>query len=105
MAACSVRWALSEWSNGFTADVGVTNLGAARDGWTLTFTFPGNQRVTNAWGATVTQSAAEVTVRNAAWNGSLPAGATATFGFQGTYSGTNARPADFRLDSAACTVS
>ena len=84
--------------------MGVTNLGAARNGWTVTFTFPGDQRVSTAWNATVTQSAGQVTARNAGWNGALPTGATATFGLQGTYSGTNARPADFRLDGAACTV-
>ncbi len=102
--ACSVRWEANEWSNGFTANVGVSNLGAARTGWTVTFTFPGDQRISNAWNATVTQSGNQVTARNAGWNGALPTGATATFGFQGTYSGTNTRPSDIRLDGAACTV-
>lgn len=102
--ACSVRWEVNEWSTGFVANVGVTNLGAARTSWTLTFAFPGNQQISNAWSATVTQSGAQVTARNASWNGSLPSGATVTFGFQASYSGTNARPGDFRLDGAACTV-
>ncbi len=102
--ACTVRWEANQWSNGFTANVGVTNLGAARTGWTVTFTFPGDQRVSNAWNATVTQSARQVTARNVGWNGALPTGGTATFGFQGTYSGTNARPADIRLDGVACTI-
>jgi glucose/arabinose dehydrogenase len=103
-AACTVRWEVNQWSNGFTANVAVTNLGAARTGWAVAFTFPGDQRVTNAWGATVTQSADQVTARNASWNGALATGATATFGFQATYSGTNARPNDLRLDGAPCTV-
>ena len=102
--ACTVRWEVNQWSTGFTANVAVTNLGAARTGWAVTFTFPGDQRISNAWNATVTQSAGRVTARNAGWNAALPAGATATFGFQGTYSGTNTRPADIRLDGAACTV-
>jgi hypothetical protein len=46
-----------------------------------------------------------VTARNAAWNGTVPANGTVTFGFQATYSGTNARPADFRLNSVPCSVS
>jgi glucose/arabinose dehydrogenase len=102
--ACTVRWEVNQWSTGFTATVGVTNLGAARTAWSLTFTFPGNQRISNAWSATVTQSGAAVTARNASWNGSLPTGATTSFGFQATYTGTNARPSDFRLDSTPCTV-
>jgi glucose/arabinose dehydrogenase len=103
--ACDVRWAVNQWSSGFVTEVGVTNRGPARTSWTLTFTFPGNQRVTNAWNATVTQSGAQVTARNVTWNGSLPSGGTVTFGFQGTYSGANTRPADFRLDGLPCTVS
>jgi cellulose 1,4-beta-cellobiosidase len=99
-----VRWQVNQWSTGFTADVGVTNLGPARTGWTLSFTFGGNQRVSNAWNATVTQSGAEVTARNVSWNGALATGATATFGLQGTYSGSNAVPSGFRLDGAACTI-
>ncbi|MEU4425035.1 PQQ-dependent sugar dehydrogenase [Actinoplanes sp. NPDC024001] len=102
--ACSVRWTADQWGTGFTANVAVTNLGAARTSWALTFTFPGNQRVTNAWNATVTQSGAAVTARNAGWNGTLAAGATVTFGLQATYTGTNARPTDFRLDGTACTA-
>jgi cellulase/cellobiase CelA1 len=82
----------------------VTNLGPARTGWTLGFSFGGNQRVSNAWNATVTQSGTAVTVRNADWNGALATGATTTFGLQAAYSGTNDRPADFRLDGAACTI-
>jgi hypothetical protein len=103
-AACSVRWEVNQWSNGFTANVAVTNLGPARTGWTLNFTFPGDQRVSNAWNATVTQAGAAVTARNASWNGGLATGATVTFGLQATYTGTNTRPSDFRLDGAACTI-
>ena len=82
----------------------MTNLGAGRTGWAVTFTLPGNQRITSAWSATVTQSGSQVTARNASWNGALPTGATATFGFQATYSGTNGRPDDIRLDGAGCTI-
>jgi hypothetical protein len=102
--ACSVRWEANQWSTGFTANIGLTNLGPARSSWRLTFTFGGNQRVSNAWNATVTQSGTAVTARNVAWNGTLATGATTTFGLQATYSGSNARPSDFRVDGAACAV-
>ncbi|MET0416275.1 MAG: cellulose binding domain-containing protein, partial [Actinoplanes sp.] len=103
-AACSVRWQANQWSNGFTAEIALTNLGAARTAWTVTFSFAGDQRITNAWNATDSQAAAQVTARNAGWNGTLAAGATTTFGVQGTYSGTNARPTDFRLDGTPCAI-
>jgi glucose/arabinose dehydrogenase len=103
-AACAVRWEVNQWSDGFTANLGLTNRGAARTGWTLTWTFPGNQQVSSSWNSTVTQTGAQVTARNATWNGDLPAGGTVSFGFQATYSGTNARPADVRLDGVACAV-
>jgi glucose/arabinose dehydrogenase len=103
--ACAVRYELNQWSTGFTANVTVTNGGAALNGWAVTWTFPGNQQVTNAWNAQLTQSGQSVTARNADWNAGLPSNGTVTFGFQATYSGTNARPGDFRLGSTACTAS
>jgi hypothetical protein len=100
--ACSVDYTLNSWSTGFTADVKVTNNGAAVSSWTVAWSFPGNQQVTGAWNATVTQSGAAVTATNVGWNGSLGTGASASFGFQGTYSGTNAVPAAFSLNGVAC---
>ena len=48
---CSVAYATSsEWPGGFVANVTITNTGTSSiNGWTLTFTYPGDQRVTNAW--------------------------------------------------------
>jgi cellulase/cellobiase CelA1 len=60
----------------------------------VTFTFgTSGQRITQAWGATVTQSGAAVTARNMSWNGSLPVGGTATFGFLASWTGSNPVPA------------
>jgi glucose/arabinose dehydrogenase len=102
--ACSVGYELNQWSNGFTANVTVTNRGAALNGWTLNWTFPGNQQVANSWNTQLTQSGQAVTARNVGWNASLPSNGSVTFGFQATYSGSNGRPTDFRLGSAACTA-
>ncbi|MDY7090605.1 MAG: cellulose-binding domain-containing protein [Actinomycetota bacterium] len=104
-AACSVEWTANQWSNGFTAEVQVTNGGAAVTSWTLGWTFGGDQRVTNAWNATVTQSGSAVTAASVGWNGSLATGASARFGFQGTYSGTNAKPAEFTFNGVSCSGS
>ncbi|MEV4348206.1 cellulose-binding domain-containing protein [Actinoplanes sp. NPDC049596] len=101
-AACTVGWTANQWSTGFTADVQVTNGGAPVTSWTLSWTFAGDQRVTNAWNATVTQSGAVVTAASVGWNGPLATGASTRFGFQGTYSGTNAAPTAFTFNGVPC---
>jgi hypothetical protein len=100
--ACRVDYTANSWATGFTADVKVTNLGAAISSWTVAWSYAGNQKVTNAWNATVTQSGGTVTATNVAWNGSVASGGSASFGFQGTYSGANATPAAFTLNGVAC---
>src|SRR5262245_1665489 len=54
---CSASYATqSQWSGGMVAGVTVTNTGtSALTAWTVTFTFGGDQKVTNAWGASLTQ--------------------------------------------------
>ncbi|MFD0596535.1 cellulose binding domain-containing protein [Catellatospora coxensis] len=76
---------------------------AALTSWTLTWTYSGNQAVTNAWNATVTASGANVTARNAGHNGSIATNGTANFGFQATYSGTNTNPTAFKLNNVTCS--
>ncbi|TCB95808.1 oxidoreductase [Micromonospora zingiberis] len=101
-ADCTVSWTANQWNNGFTAEVRVTNRGAALNSWALTWSFTGNQQITGGWNAQVTQSGQNVTARNVSWNGALPTNGTASFGFQATYSGTNNRPTDFRLNNTPC---
>ena len=83
----------------------VANTGSGTiNGWTLTWTWPGNQQVSNAWNATVTQSGTQVTARNVSYNAAISAGARTNFGFQATYSGTNTAPTQFTLNGSACTT-
>ncbi|MGQ5576396.1 glycoside hydrolase family 6 protein [Streptomyces sp. ECR3.8] len=102
---CTVDYQVqNQWDNGFTASVKVTNHGAAKSSWAVKWTYAGNQKVTKGWNAKVTQSGANVTAANESYNGTLATGGSATFGFQGTYSGTNAVPAAFALDGVTCNV-
>ncbi|WP_214411739.1 GH12 family glycosyl hydrolase domain-containing protein [Sphaerisporangium fuscum] len=104
-AACKVAYAKQEWPGGFTANVTITNSGGtAVNGWTLAFAFPGDQKITNAWNATVSQSGTSVTARNAAHNASIPAGGTTSFGFQGTWSANDSTPAAYTLNGTTCTT-
>ncbi|KKD01990.1 hypothetical protein TN53_43020 [Streptomyces sp. WM6386] len=81
----------------------VKNTGqSAIDGWQLTWSYPGGQRVTSAWNATVTQSGAAVVARNTDWNRAIAPGATASFGVQGSLSGNNPSPAAFALNGSVC---
>lgn len=94
-SACTASYHVdNDWGSGFTATVTVTSSGtAAIGGWKVTWSFGGNQTLTNSWNATVTQSGASVTAVNASYNGALNPGTSTTFGFQGTYSGSNPAPA------------
>jgi endoglucanase len=104
-AACSVGYRVdSSWGNGFTATVTVQNTGPSPvAGWTLGWSFAGDQRIGNAWNATVTQTGSAVTARDAGWNGTLAPGASASFGFQAAYSGGNTAPTQFTVNGAACS--
>ncbi|WP_328475343.1 cellulose binding domain-containing protein [Actinoplanes sp. NBC_00393] len=103
-SSCRVTYATNVWNSGFTANVTVANTGsAAINGWTLGFTLPSGQSVTNSWGATLTGSSGAISARNVGYNGSIAAGSSATFGFQGTYSGSFAAPSTFTLNGTACT--
>lgn len=94
----------SQWAGGFVANLAIANSGtSAINGWTLKFTFPGDQKITNAWGGTVTQSGENVTIINASYDGTIPAAATISFGFQGTWTASDAPPTSFTLNGNTCT--
>jgi hypothetical protein len=99
---CSAAYSTqSSWSGGFVGSVTVTDSGTtAITGWTVTFVFAGDQKVTSAWNATVNQSIEYVTASNLSYNGSLSAGSSTSFGFQGTFGSSDATPT-----SVTCTPS
>jgi glucose/arabinose dehydrogenase len=101
---CAVRWEVNDWGTGFVVNVTVTNGGPALTGWALTWTFSGNQRITGAWQTRITQTGTAVNAANETYNANLAANGTVAFGFQGTYTGGNARPTDIRLGPTPCTV-
>ncbi|MFI5848787.1 cellulose binding domain-containing protein [Micromonospora chalcea] len=104
-AACRVDYRITnQWSGGFGADVTVTNLGDPVNGWTLGWSFAAGQQVVQAWNATVSQSGAQVSARDAGYNAALGTGGTANFGFNGSWNNaSNPVPAAFTLNGTACT--
>lgn len=104
--ACSVAYQRqSEWPGGFQAVVTITNTGsAAINGWTLVFTFGGDQWINNSYNAGTTQSGATVTSVNASYNGLIAPGKSALVGYGGTWHSSDAPPTAFRLNGAVCTT-
>ncbi|MFA1543106.1 glycoside hydrolase family 48 protein [Actinomadura monticuli] len=101
-AACKVVYKKNDWGGGFTTTIDITNQGDALNGWTLKYSYSGNQKLTNGWSGKWSQSGQDVTVQNESWNGSLAGGATVSVGGQFTYSGTNTDPASFTLNGTTC---
>ncbi|WP_440099984.1 glycoside hydrolase family 6 protein [Streptosporangium sp. H16] len=99
--ACTAAYNLvGSWQGGFQADVTVRSSGtAAITGWTVSWSFPNGQSITQLWNGQHTQSGASVTVRNVSHNGNLPPSASASFGFTGNWSGSNGAPS-----SVSCTA-
>src|SRR6185437_10564556 len=94
----------SEWPGGFTAQVVIANTGtSAINGWSVTFTFPGDQKVTANFNGGFSMNGENATFTNASYNATIAAGASTTDGFQGTFTSNDASPTSFSVNGAACT--
>jgi beta-xylosidase len=102
--SCAVTYTVTnQWSDGFGANVTIANTGASTiNGWTLTWTFPGGQTITQIWNASYTQSGNRVSATNLSYNETLAPGGNTTFGFNGAWNGTNAPPTTFTLNGTSC---
>jgi O-glycosyl hydrolase len=105
-AACTVTYTTqSQWAGGFVAGVTIANTGSsAISSWTLAFTFPGDQQITNGWNGTVSQTGEKVSITNASYNGSIAPGSSVSLGFQGTWTNSDATPTTFTLNGTTCAT-
>ncbi|MBL3664807.1 cellulose binding domain-containing protein [Streptomyces sp. M2CJ-2] len=95
----------NEWPGGFQGEVTVRNTGgSAIDGWTLNWTFPGAQRITDMWGGTPAQTGSEVSVASAPYTAAIPAAGSVTLGFTATTTDRAPSPSAFTLNGSACSV-
>ncbi|PRZ04803.1 mannan endo-1,4-beta-mannosidase [Isoptericola sp. CG 20/1183] len=93
-AACTAELTVANaWQGGYQAQVTVTAGDTAVDGWITTL--PTGVAVAQLWGGTLGDDGATVTP--AAWNGSLAAGASTSYGFIGS----GAAPSDADVTCAA----
>ncbi|HEY6924670.1 MAG TPA: cellulose binding domain-containing protein, partial [Steroidobacteraceae bacterium] len=108
-SACTVGYTIAnQWAGGFQAALTIGNTGTtAVSNWTLTWSFANGQTVTQLWNGTETQTGANVSVTNAAFNGSIPAGGSVTgIGFTAAWNNvTNSVPTAFTLNGVACNGS
>jgi endoglucanase len=102
---CDVTYTVhGSWPQGFTTQVTVKNTGTRTiDGWSLSWSFVGGQKIQNSWSADFAQTAATVTAAGQSWNNKIWPGRSVTFGFNGVAApGANPAPDLFKLNGAAC---
>jgi hypothetical protein len=96
-SGCSASAAVNQWPGGFTESVNVTAGSSAISAWTVTLNLPSGAAITSTWNATASGSGT-VRFTNVSYNGSVGAGQTTNFGFQGTGTAQG-------TTVASCTVS
>jgi endoglucanase len=105
-ASCKAAYSVvNSWQGGFQAQIVLTNTGSsAISPWTLTWTFPGDQKISSMWTASYTQSGENVTAVNESYNATIAPSASVTIGFTGTYTSSNASPTAFSVNGTACSA-
>ncbi|MFF4132195.1 glycosyl hydrolase family 18 protein [Streptomyces mirabilis] len=89
-----------DWGTGFEGKWTVTNTGTTSiSSWTIDWDFPSGTSVTSAWDADVTSSGTHWTAKNKSYNGTLAAGASVSFGFNGAGTGS---PSNCTLNGGSC---
>jgi endo-1,4-beta-xylanase len=103
--ACHVTFTnQSQWAGGFVDQVVIGNTStAAISSWSLTFTFPGDQKITSNFNGGFSQSGENATLTSASYNGAIAAGGSVTVGFQGTWVNSDAAPTSFAVNGTTCT--
>ncbi|MEV0714426.1 cellulose binding domain-containing protein [Asanoa sp. NPDC050611] len=91
-AGCTATVALNQWTGGFVATIRVTAGAAPIGGWTVALTLGSGATITSAWNANRSGNTGAAQFTNVAFNGSVAAGQSTEFGFQGTGSGAGLSP-------------
>src|SRR5262249_48894220 len=102
-STCNITYQLTtQWNVGFQVQMTIVNTGPAVSSWTVQWTFPSTQTITELWNGVFTQTGQNVTVKNASYNGTIATGGTVTFGFNGAWSGSNPNPTSFTFNGQTC---
>ncbi|HEY1627434.1 MAG TPA: cellulase family glycosylhydrolase [Streptosporangiaceae bacterium] len=104
--SCSAAYTVTNsWAGGFQAQIVLTNTGSsAISSWTLTWTFPGDQKISSLWNASYTQSGEQVTATAESYNAAIAPSGTVTIGFTGTFTASDSAPTTFAVNGTACAA-
>jgi chitin-binding protein len=91
--ACTVTVSIvNAWPGGYQGTGTVRAGSSAIGAWTASWSNPSGQSVTQVWNGVHSMSGSVNQVRNAAWNGTVPANGTTEFGFLASTTGTAVAP-------------
>ncbi|MEN8906891.1 MAG: cellulose binding domain-containing protein [Clostridiales bacterium] len=89
----------NDWGMGANCSVTLFNKTSRNiSGWSIRWTFTGNQQITNLWNGQYTQIGSDVTVSNMSWNEMIQANGNISFGFGISYSGVNEIPTNIIVE-------
>ena len=92
-----------DWGTGFTGGYTITNtMSVTLNTWSVSFTLPATEKVTSLWDGNLTTSGNTYTATNLSWNAPLAPGATTTFAFNASNSGTYQDPSGCTLNGNPC---
>jgi acetylxylan esterase len=103
--ACSITYTVNAWNTGLTANIHIVNTSNTTiNGWSLVFTLPSGQVITQGWNATYSPSSGMVTARNLSYNAQIPPSGSTDIGFNANHNGNTSKATSFTLNGVACTV-
>ncbi|PZG17058.1 chitinase, partial [Micromonospora craterilacus] len=90
----------ADWGTGWEGKYTITNGGSSTiTSWQVAFSLPAGTTLGTYWDATVSSVGQRHTFTNRSWNGTVAPGASVSFGFLATGSGS---PTDCLLNGAPC---
>jgi endo-1,4-beta-xylanase len=89
-SGCSASFSVvSNWNTGYQVTATVANSGSSTlNGWTVHLTLASGQTITNLWNGVNSGTSGAITVKNAAYNGTIGGGSSTTFGYTANGNGT-----------------
>jgi chitinase len=91
---------VTDWGTGHETKVTITNGTTAAVNWRLEFDLPAGTSISSSWDVTLTVSGNHYVATAPSWAGALAAGATYSWGYNGT--GTYRAPTTCTINGASC---
>ncbi|MEU5961682.1 cellulose binding domain-containing protein [Micromonospora parva] len=90
----------ADWGSGWEGKYTITNGGSSTiNGWSLAFDLPSGTTLGSYWDALLSSAGQRHTFTNRSWNGTIAPGASVSFGFLASGSGS---PSGCQLNGASC---